>query len=77
MPEAQGLYTQGKDPTTKLTKRQTEVLRLAKGEGLDRPLLQMEIADRLGISRQRVREIIQTLIAKGFTFDEMQYPPKP
>lgn len=62
MAVAAGIYTQNKDPKTGLTKRQTEVLTMLTDEHLS----QLEVSERLGVSRQRVRQIVETLMDKGF-----------
>lgn len=61
MAQGQNLYTQDKDPTTGLTKNQRAVL-----EGLQRGNTQVEIASLLGISRQRVNQIVSDLKSKGY-----------
>lgn len=61
MTNAQGLYSQGRDPETGLTRRQADVLRMINDENLS----QLDVASRLGVSRQRVRQIVEDLIKKG------------
>jgi len=56
------VYSQDKDPVTRLTARQREVLKMTTEDGLS----QLEIAERLNVSRQRVRQIVETLITKGY-----------
>jgi len=60
MAQAQGLYTHDKDATG-LTRRQREVLAAINDENLS----QLDAAEKLGISRQRVRQIVEDLIRKG------------
>lgn len=68
MPNAVGLYSQGKDPETGLTQRQTFVVKhLTKGKPDSKT--QLEIAQNLGISRQRVNEIVKDLQKKGYVFE--------
>jgi DNA-directed RNA polymerase sigma subunit (sigma70/sigma32) len=68
MARAQGLYTQGKDESG-LTDRQRFVLEALTGKSLSggdaQKMNQMQIADHLGISRQRVRQIVEGLLEKG------------
>lgn len=61
MAEARGLYSQEKDPTTGLTKNQRAVL-----QGFKDRKTQMQIAEELGISRQRVHQITKDLKDKGY-----------
>lgn len=68
MAEAAGLYSQERDPKTGLTKNQTFVVKhLTKGQ--PDSMSQLQIAGELGISRQRVNEIVRTLQQKGYVFD--------
>lgn len=67
MAEAAGLYSQDKDPTTGLTRNQRFVVQyLTKGQEDSKS--QLQIAQELGISRQRVNEIVRTLQQKGYVF---------
>lgn len=54
------MYTQGKDKETGLTRQQTAVLNL-----LTNGQTQLAVADELGISRQRVRQIVESLWRHG------------
>lgn len=61
MAEKIGVYTQGKAGASGLTGRQEEVLRML----VEERLTQLSVAERLGISRQRVRQIVESLLDKG------------
>jgi DNA-binding CsgD family transcriptional regulator len=67
---AQGLYSQHKDEKTGLTKRQTDVLRMINDEGMT----QLEVAQALGVSRQRVRQIVEDLLRKGNKVGKARMP---
>jgi len=67
---AQGLYSQGKDPTTGLTKRQADVLRMINEEKMS----QLAVSTTLGISRQRVRQIVEDLLRKGVLVEGARRP---
>lgn len=58
------LYTQDKDPVTGLTRNQREVLRGLTQDGKT----QLQISEELGISRQRVNQIVRDLKQKGYKF---------
>ena len=70
MAQSQGLYTQGKDPSTGLTRRQGDVLRMLTEENKS----QLDVANELGISRQRVRQIVEDLQRKGFQIPNAKRP---
>lgn len=54
------MYTQGKDQETGLTRQQTAVLKM-----LTDGKTQLATAEELGISRQRVRQIVEALWRHG------------
>ena len=63
MATSSGLYSQDKDPVSGLTKNQRTVL-----DGLTKEnKTQLQVAEELGISRQRVRQIVVDLQKKGYT----------
>lgn len=55
------MYTQGKDQETGLTRQQTAVLKM-----LTENKTQLAVAQELGISRQRVRQIVEALWRHGY-----------
>lgn len=70
MAVTQGLYSQHKDASTGLTKRQTDVLRMINEENKS----QLEVANELGVSRQRIRQIVEDLLRKGLKVGNARMP---
>ena len=70
MAVTQGLYSQHKDAATGLTKRQTDVLRMINEENKS----QLEVAKELGVSRQRIRQIVEDLLRKGMKVGNARMP---
>jgi DNA-directed RNA polymerase specialized sigma subunit len=70
MTAAQGLYSQDRDPITRLSRRQRDVLRLMTEENKS----QLEVSVELGITRQRVRQIVVTLINHGYVIPGVRQP---
>lgn len=58
-----------------MTKRQREVLSLLTGSEDREPMSQLEVAEKLGISRQRVRQIVEDLYRKGAKVPGVKPPP--